>query len=101
MILLFHKIQAINRDGSFKVTDRTRYYKRDELQKVNSEQLQTNPAQDSYEISQQMVKQHKTARRINRRLNKGLDEKNIIKDVNQRILRHYRHSRGINLNDYL
>jgi len=49
-----------------------------------------------------MVKQHKVARSENRKLNKeGLDEKNIIKDVNQCILRHYRHSGGIKLNDYL
>jgi len=54
-----HKIIAKNRDGSFKVTDRTRNYKRDELLKVNTEQLQTNPDQDNYETSQQMVKQHK------------------------------------------
>jgi len=70
--------------------------------KVNPDELQTNPDQNNYEISQQMVTQHKAVRLVNRRLNKeGLDEKNIIKDVNGRALRHYRHSRGINLIDYL
>jgi len=97
-----HKILAINRDGSFKVNDRTRNYKRNELLKVNTEQLQTNPNQDNYEISQQMIKKHKADRRINRRLNKeGLDQKNIIEDNNERTLRKYRNTRGINLSHYL
>jgi len=62
---------------------------------VNTEQLQTNPDQDNYEISQQIVNKHKAVRRVKRRLNKeGIDEKNIIEDVNERAL-------GINLNDYL
>ena len=97
-----HKIIGINSDGSFTVSDRHRRYKRNELQKVDVHNIQENYDKDDYETAERVAKQHKSVRRVKRRLNKeGLDEKNIIKDVNERTLRHYRHSRGINLNDYL
>jgi len=61
----------MNSNGSYNVSERVNSYKRDDLQKVNTEQLQTNPDQDVYESSQQMVKQHKLL---------GLIEDKIKKD---------------------
>jgi len=74
----------MNSNGTYNVSDRVNSYNRDELQKVDTERLQTNPDQDNYEESQQIVKHHDTACRVTRRINKeGLDDKNIIKDINR------------------